>query len=134
MGGEWVVHVLQLAGIGLVATVIISVLRPHAPQFAMLVAILAGVALLYSVVGNMQSVIHTLSDLSATAKVDQGFLGTVLRIIGMAYIIEFAAQVARDADEGALAGKIELAGKVGIVVLAVPIITDVVESLVHLLP
>ncbi len=127
-------HVLQLAGIGLMATVIVSVLRPQAPQFAMLIGILAGVALLGSVVANMHTVIQSLSDLSKSAKVDQGFLGTVLRIIGIAYIIEFAAQVARDAGEGSLASKIELAGKVGIVVLAVPIITDVVESLVHLLP
>lgn len=127
-------HVLQLAGIGLMATVIISVLRPQAPQFAMLIGILAGVVLLGSVVANMHTVIQSLSDLSKAAKVDQGFLGTVLRIIGIAYIIEFAAQVARDAGESSLASKIELAGKVGIVVLAVPIITDVVESLVHLLP
>jgi stage III sporulation protein AD len=66
--------------------------------------------------------------------VDQGFLTTVLKIIGIAYIVEFAAQVARDAQEGALAGKIELAGKVGIVILALPVISGVVESLVHLLP
>lgn len=127
-------HVLQLAGIGLVATVLMTVLRPLAPQFSMMIAIVAGVALLLPILGNLQTVIHSLTELSTAAKVNQGFLSTVLRIIGIAYIIEFAAQVARDANEGGLANKIELAGKVGIVVLAVPIITDVVESLVHLLP
>lgn len=90
--------------------------------------------MLVMVVSNMTPVIHTLSDLSKAARVDQGFLATILKIIGIAYIVEFAAQFARDAGETALAGKIELAGKVGIVVLAIPIITDVIQSLVHLLP
>jgi stage III sporulation protein AD len=128
------VQILQLVGIGLTATVLIAVLRPKAPQFAMMVGIITGIILLVSVVQNMESVITTLSDLSNAAKVDHGFLSTVLKIIGIAYIVEFAAQVARDAQEGALAGKIELAGKVGIVIMALPIVTSVIESLVHLLP
>ncbi|MFB5191139.1 stage III sporulation protein AD [Alicyclobacillus fastidiosus] len=127
-------HIFQLVGIGMTATVLVSVLREHAPQFAMLVSILAGIVLLTMVVHNMDGVVQSLTGLADAAKLDHGFLTTVLRIIGIAYIVEFAAQVARDAGEGSLAGKIELAGKVGIIVLAMPIITDVVESLVHLLP
>jgi stage III sporulation protein AD len=127
-------HILQLVGIGLTATVLVTVLRTQAPQFAMLIGLVAGIILLLSVLGSMDKVISTLTDLANAAKVNQGFLTTVLKIIGIAYIVEFAAQVARDAGEGALAGKIELAGKVGIVILAIPIITNVVQSLVHLLP
>lgn len=123
-----------MVGIGLSATTLVALLRQQAPQFAMLVAFLAGTILLLMVVRNMGAVVDTLTQLADAAKLDHGFLATVLRIIGIAYIVEFAAQMARDANEGALAGKIELAGKVGIVVLAIPIITDVIEALVHLLP
>jgi stage III sporulation protein AD len=127
-------HLLQLIGIGLISTVLIVVIRPHAPQIAMLIGMLAGILLLLPIVVNVQTVIQTLTDLANAAQVDHGLMSTVLKIIGLAYVIEFAAQIARDAQEGALAGKIELAGKVGIVILAIPIITDVVQSLVHLLP
>jgi stage III sporulation protein AD len=128
------VHILQLVGIGLTATVLVAILRPHAPQFAMLVGMLTGVILLLVIVQNMETVITTLTSLADAAKVDHSFLTTVLKIIGIAYIVEFAAQVARDAQEGSLAGKIELAGKVGIVIMALPIIDGVVQSLVHMLP
>jgi stage III sporulation protein AD len=128
------VHIFQLVGIGLTATVLVSVLREHVPQFAMIVSILAGIILLTIVVHNMDGIIKSLTSLATEARLDNGFMTTVLKIIGMAYIVEFAAQVARDAGESALGGKIELAGKVGIMILAMPIITDVVQSLVHLLP
>lgn len=128
------VHIFQLVGIGLTATILASILRPQAPQFAMLVSVLAGAVLLIMVVHSMTGVIQSLTGLANAAKLNKAFLATVLRIIGIAYVVEFAAQVARDAGEGSLAGKIELSGKIGIVVLALPIITDVVDSLVHLLP
>ncbi|MCL6453191.1 MAG: stage III sporulation protein AD [Alicyclobacillus sp.] len=127
-------HILQLVGIGLTATVLVAVLRAQAPQFAMVVGILAGAVLLIQVVQSMEDVVRTLNNLAVSAKVNHAFLDTVLRIIGIAYIVEFAAQVARDAGESALAGKIELAGKVGIVILALPIVTDVIDAMVHLLP
>ncbi|MBX6352919.1 MAG: stage III sporulation protein AD [Thermoflavifilum sp.] len=127
-------HVLQLAGIGLVSTVLIVLIRPHAPQIAMLLGLVAGILLLIPVITNITTVISALSDLANAVQLDHGLMATVLKIIGLAYVIEFAAQVARDAQEGALASKIELAGKVGIVILAIPIITDVVQALAHLLP
>lgn len=127
-------HILQLVGIGLTATVLVALLRPHTPQIAMALALLAGTILLLSVIPSMEKVISMLNDMATSAKIDHGFLTTVLKIIGIAYIVEFAAQIARDAQESALAGRIELAGKVGIVILALPIITDVVDSLIHLLP
>ncbi len=123
-----------MVGVGLSATTLAALLRTKAPQFAMMVAFVAGIALLLMVLNSMDSVIQTLTQLAEAAKLDRNFLATVLRIIGIAYIVEFAAQLARDAGEGALASKIELAGKVGIVVLAIPIVTDVIQALVHLLP
>lgn len=125
---------MQLVGIGLTATVLVMLLRPHVPQFAFAISILAGALMLVMVINGVDKVITTLDELALAARVDQGILATVLKIIGIAYLVEFAAQIARDAREGALASKIELAGKVGIVVLAVPIVTDVISSLVHLLP
>ncbi|WDL97020.1 stage III sporulation protein AD [Alicyclobacillus sp. ALC3] len=127
-------HILQMVGVGLSATTLAALLRTRAPQFAMMVAFVAGIALLLMVLNSMDTVIQTLTQLAEAAKLDRNFLSTVLRIIGIAYIVEFAAQLARDAGEGALASKIELAGKVGIVVLAIPIVTDVIQALVHLLP
>ncbi|MDP9728748.1 stage III sporulation protein AD [Alicyclobacillus tengchongensis] len=127
-------HIMQLVGFGLSATILATVLRSYAPQFAMLVALLAGILLFTSVIQNISVVLDMLRGLSSSAHIDSGFFSTVLKIIGIAYIVEFAGQVARDAGEGALASKIELAGKISIVILAIPIVNDVVQSLMHLLP
>ncbi len=62
------------------------------------------------------------------------FLETILKIIGIAYIAEFGAQVTRDAGQDSIASKIELAGKVLIMVMAIPIITVMIETIIQILP
>jgi len=61
-------------------------------------------------------------------------MSTILKIIGIAYIAEFGAEVCKDAGEGAIASKIELAGKVIIIVLAAPIITSLLDLIVEIMP
>ncbi|MGQ0512778.1 SpoIIIAC/SpoIIIAD family protein, partial [Bacillus sp. D-CC] len=53
---------------------------------------------------------------------------TLLTIIGIAYIAEFGAQITKDAGQGAIASKIELAGKILILVMAIPIIFSNVST------
>jgi stage III sporulation protein AD len=68
------------------------------------------------------------------AQLNMVFLSALLKIIGIAYIAEFGTQVCRDAGENALAFKVELAGKVMILILAVPIISTIVDTVERLLP
>ncbi|MFZ5641387.1 MAG: stage III sporulation protein AD, partial [Bacillota bacterium] len=62
------------------------------------------------------------------------YMETVMKIIGIAYIAEFGAQICRDAGEGAVAGEIEFAAKVIVMVLAIPIIVAVFDTLLKIMP
>ncbi len=74
-----------------------------------------------------------LRDLANQGGVAPDYLGTVLRIVGVAYLTEFGAQVARDAGEGAVASKVELGGKVLVLTMALPILLGILQLVVHLL-
>jgi stage III sporulation protein AD len=52
----------------------------------------------------------------------------------MAYIVEFGAQISRDAGEDSIALKIELGGKVLIMVLAIPILLALMDLIIKILP
>ena len=75
-----------------------------------------------------------LEDLAQKSSINMVFLKTILKIIGVAYIAEFGAQIVRDAGQDSIASKIELSGKVLIMVMAIPIITVIIETVVKLLP
>jgi stage III sporulation protein AD len=128
------VEILQLAGIGLLATVLILIVREQKPVFAYMLAVFVGAAIFLELIGNIDSVVSMLEDLADRSGVPSVYLKTMLKVIGVAYIAEFAAQIVRDAGLESVAGKIEFAGKMLILVMAVPIIGVMIETVLNLLP
>jgi len=123
----------QILGICLVSLVFIVVLRHQRPEMAVMLSVATGVMVILLLVGRIGFLFRFMADLGIRAGMDLGYLGTILRVIGIAYIAEFAAQICRDAKEEAMAAKVELAGKVLILVLAVPIVGAVLEVITGLL-
>ncbi|MFB9277359.1 stage III sporulation protein AD [Cohnella cellulosilytica] len=126
--------ILQIVGIGFLATVLILVIREQKPMFAYLLAAFVGVGIFLAFVGKIGDVISVLEELADRSGIPSVYLKTMLKIIGIAYIAEFGAQIVRDAGLESMASKIEFAGKMLILVMAVPIISVIVETVLNLLP
>jgi stage III sporulation protein AD len=112
--------------------VLAVILREQKPEIALQVSIVTGLMIFIFVVTKLNSVITVLKYFASKTNIDLLYFTTILKVIALAYITEFGAQVCRDAGEGSIASKIEFAGKVLIMILAVPILAallDVVSKL-----
>jgi stage III sporulation protein AD len=125
---------IQIVGLGLIATILILVLKEQKPLFAFLLAMCTGIIIFLYLVEKIGGIISVLQELAESSGVNMVYLKTILKIIGIAYIAEFGAQIVRDAGQESIASKIELAGKVLIMVSAVPIISIIIETIMKLLP
>lgn len=125
---------MQIVGLGIVAAVMAVTIRHNKPEMAVLLSIATGLILFLMVLGKIGAVIDVLKELAARANLNMVYLGTILKIVAIAYIAEFGAQICRDAGEGAVAAKIEFAAKILVLVLAVPIVIAVLQSLLKLVP
>jgi stage III sporulation protein AD len=127
-------EIIQVVGLGLIATVLALIIKEQKPMFAFAIATFTGIMIFLFLIGKISEVIRVLERLATEGGVNMIYLKTILKIIGIAYIAEFGAQITRDAGEGAIAAKIELAGKVLIMVMAIPIITVIIETVMNLIP
>ena len=127
-------EILQIVGIGIVAVVLIVVLKSQRPEMAVMVSIATGIIIFLMIVGKLAIVVELLNGIADRADIDMRYLGTMLKIIGIAYIVEFGAEICKDAGESAIASKIELAGKVVIIFMAVPIITSLLDLILKVMP
>ncbi|AIM15565.1 stage III sporulation protein AD [Bacillus sp. X1(2014)] len=96
--------------------------------------VFVGCTIFLFLIDKIYEIIHMLERLALNAKVNLVYVETILKIIGIAYIAEFAVQVTKDAGQGAVASKIELAGKVIILAMAIPILTVLIETIINLIP
>ena len=127
-------EIWQIVGLALIVTVISVLLKQIRPEIALQLTILAGASIFILVMSKIKIIVDLLQNLADQANISSYYLLIVLKIVGVAYLAEFGAQICRDAGEGALASKIELAAKVGVIVIAIPIIVAITESLVRLVP
>ncbi|NMA68181.1 MAG: stage III sporulation protein AD [Desulfitobacterium sp.] len=126
-------EIWQIVGIALVVSIISVVLKQFRKEIALQMSILTGAIIFTLILDKIQIIIDLLQSLADQANISSYYLVIVLKIVGVAYLAEFGAEICRDAGEGALATKIEIAAKVGVLVLAIPIIVAILESVMGLL-
>lgn len=126
-------EILQIVAIGIIATLFAIILKQQKPELAIYINIAAGLFIFFLILGQLSGVIDILSKIVQKSQIDTIYLSTLLKIIGIAYITEFGANICRDAGEGAIASKIELGGKVIIMVMALPILAGLMEIILKII-
>ncbi|ASS86522.1 stage III sporulation protein AD [Geobacillus stearothermophilus] len=126
--------ILQIVGLGLVATFLVVLLQEQKSNLSFLLTVFVGCTIFLLLVDQISDILLTLREMAEGAHIQMVYLETMLKIIGIAYIAEFAAQISKDAGQGAIAAKIELGGKIVILALAVPILTAIIEAVISLIP
>ncbi|PJW15458.1 stage III sporulation protein AD [Geobacillus sp. Manikaran-105] len=125
---------MQIVGLGLVATFLVVLLQEQKSSLSFLLTVFVGCTIFLLLVDHISDILLTLREMAEGAHIQMVYLETMLKIIGIAYIAEFAAQISKDAGQGAIAAKIELGGKIVILALAVPILTAIIEAVISLIP
>ncbi len=119
--------VFKIVGIALMAVAASLVLRAYRPELGLQIAIAAGVLILMLTLDELIALSSFLSETLVRFQIDPGYLKVMLKVIGTAYLAQFAADLCRDAGESAVAGKVELAGRVLILALCLPVLMSILE-------
>lgn len=127
-------EIMKIIGIGLIALVIIIVLKQYKPEYAIYVSMVAGILILFLVMEKITGIINLLQSISDKTYINKNFLGILLKITGIAFLTEFAVSVCTDAGEKAIASKIEIGSKVVIITMSIPIITSLLDLIIEILP
>lgn len=126
--------IAQLAGASLIATLLLAVVRQHSPSFAVPLSLAVAVAVFLFILPDLVEVVRLVQGYALRGGIADSLLATVMRVLGIAYLTEIAAGVCRDAGEAALAQRVELGGKVLILLLAVPVLNAVLTLVLRLVP
>jgi len=126
--------ILQIVMLGIIASLLYMTLKDINATFAFFLILMTGIIILLVIIQHIGTVFNLITTLGEKANIDGLYMETILKIIGIAYITEIGANITKDAGLESVASKIELAGKILIMVMAIPIITVLVETIMQLLP
>ena len=126
--------IIKIIGVGLIALIIIIIVKQYKPEFTIYVSLIAGAMILMLVMDKISAIINLLSNLSSKTAINNEFLVLLIKITGIAFLTEFAVSICKDSGESAIANKIDIGGKVIIISMSIPIIASLLETVVKILP
>jgi stage III sporulation protein AD len=128
------VELIKIIGIGLITSIAVLVVKQVKPEIAIIITITGSLIMLLMLVEMLTSVMSVFDLLVTKTGIDKQLFSSILKIIGVGYITEFSANICSDTGNSSIADKILLSGKVIILVLALPIITALIDIVVGIMP
>ena len=126
-------EIFKIILIAFLGTIFYVILKETRKDIAMIVALATVVIIMAFGINYVAQVIELIKTLSDKAGLPDNFLSIILKIIGIAYIVEFAADICKDAGQAAISSKIQFAGKCIILTMGMTIIgnfVDVINKLI----
>ncbi len=127
-------EIIRIIGIGLIALIIIILLKQYKPEFVIYISLLTGALILLLLMDQLTGIINLIQSIAGKANINSQFLALLIKITGIAFLSEFAVSICRDSGEGAIASKIELGSKIVIISMSIPIISSLLEIILQVLP
>lgn len=125
-------EVFKIVGFAIFAVVMIIVIKEQKPEMAIILAIATGIGLMFFAISKMSNIVDILNLLISKSGINSKFLEIILKVTAIAYIIEFGKNICIDAGQSAVATKLEMAGKVIIITLSLPLINSLLDVLTGL--
>lgn len=126
--------VYKIVAIGVITCVATLIVRPVRSDFATLIALAGGVVILALLINFLTGIFSSLKLIVDTTGISGNLYSLILKIIGIGYLIEFTAGLCSDTGNSSLGDKILLGGKIIIMVMALPIVTGILQIIMELLP
>lgn len=122
----------SILGFSLIVTVLLILVRRERPEIAVLLSLAAAGIVLVSLLKNISQVLLVFETLAIKSNLKLEYLKLIVKIVGLAYLAGFGAQICKDAGESSMAAKIELAGKIFILSLGLPVIAGLLDLLLKI--
>ncbi len=120
---------VQVAIIGVVAALLTLQLKGMKSDYAIYVVLGAGIIIFFFSIEKIQYILEAIKKIEGYISVNKSYLTTLLKIVGITYISEFASNICKDAGNSSIAGQIEIFSKLMILAISTPIILALLETL-----
>ena len=124
--------IFRVIGIGLIGAIASFVLKKNNSDYTALAVIATGVIILVLVLASLSDVILAFNNIVESSGVSPALYAALLKIVGIGYITEYAQSLCNDLDCASIGKKVSFAGKIAIFVLALPIVTALIDIITML--
>ncbi len=119
----------RVAFLGIAGVLLAVQFKEEKPEYATYVGLAVSVLIFVFCIRQAASMTEQFAKIKSYLNGAEGYLGILLKVIGITYICEFSSSICRDAGYNAVAGQIEVLGKLTVMFAGLPILFAVIEQI-----
>ena len=126
-------NIIIIASVALIAAILSLVLKQYKPEYSLFISISAGILIFLSVLAVTRPIMDFINDLTAQTGLSGIYAEVLIKSLAVCYITQLASDCCTDAGETAIAGKLHIAGRMAILLIALPMFKSLTELVTELI-
>lgn len=125
--------ILKISILGIAAVLLAMLLKNYKPEYSYYISLAVGICIFMYMTTKLELILQYVWKMQDFVHLDSSYITMILKMIGVTYVAEFAANMCKDAGYQTIAGQIELFAKLSILMLSMPVMLAFMETIGELL-
>lgn len=126
-------EIIKIVSFAFISLFIVGIFKGRREDLAIQISLVCGILIFLTMLSKISAVLSLLQEISNKANIDMVYMSTIFKILGIAYLATFCSEICKDAGQGSIGSKVEFAGKILILVLAIPILLGVLQTILKIM-
>lgn len=122
-------NMIQVAAAAVAGVLLAVQFKAGKAEYGIYISIALSLLIFFGILGYLKNIIGTIKTIGNYISMDTAYVGTLLKMLGITYIADFSSNICKDAGYQAIAGQIEVFGKLSVLVLSMPILLALLDTI-----
>lgn len=122
-------NMLKVGILGVAGVLLAIQFKSGKAEYGIYISIALSLAIFYGVFGQLRYLTELIRDIENYIEIDHSYITTLLKMLGITYIADFSSAICKDAGYQAIAAQIEIFGKLTVMVLSMPVLYALLNTI-----
>lgn len=120
---------VQVGILGVMGALLAIQFKGGKSEYGIYISVGISLILFFCIAGKLQMILDAVREIGSYINLNSAYMGTLIKMLGITYAAEFSAGICKDAGYQAIAAQIEIFSKLAILVLGLPVLLTLLETI-----
>ena len=121
--------VIQVAALAVAGVLLAVQFKSGKAEYGIYLGAALSILIFFQILGKLNVILEVIKTIGEFLPLNKIFAGTLLKMLGITYVAEFSASIWQDAGYQTIARQIEILGKLTILVMSMPILLALLQTI-----
>ena len=122
-------NMIQIGIIGVAGTLLAVQFKSGKSEYGIYISVALSLVIFFAIIGRLEVIIDALRTIANYINMDTAYIGTLIKMLGITYVAECSAGICKDAGYQTIALQIEIFGKLAVLVLSMPVLMALLNTI-----